>query len=1000
MQFVKKIFFGLALFLIACSLLHTHILGLAARVSLKMGCDCELAYRSIYWEDGELVFSDLVLFDPTFHTHIQRASFRVDWKAFPKKLKGHLTIESPYVSINRKRTFSKKLDGWFDISLIVKNGTLDWDGPVQFSLDHHSSRSQMVLNWSDASAYLTFEGGKLEGELKNFYVPLLKGWIPYGEITDGSLTGRISIDDEGNPLSANLKIGELAAALPIGAIDGVAGTFSFNANLGAKWDLQGIGKAQEKQFPFGCQGRGFFKSGWIETKLQLDDSWCQLSSDGVWNFECFQLRSEQATWLQGGLAAIWPDAADWTFNTGTLTGKGTWTESSWNAHFEGENLTLQKGDYALSCKLAKGDVTQEGGSFVVSAQDYDIKLAGMWEDWNAEARIGSIYLNLHGGWDGERLPILVEKGTLADFQFSGDGWIDRNLDLSFTMDGEWTFLQKQIPFHCPNFSKQGSEWTFDFRCVRKTWDLFRLVGTYNGKEIAYDHKCHLLGTPLSFARCPLGDLDAALNLPRKAILSAGPFLKEWGIDLKKIPSFDETNIHFQLKRGQVDLTARSESPPFHFHASQNGDDWDLDLQSDLKFQVGLKLDGSAKGKCSWKTAFAAEFDGKIAPSLHCEFSLSKIEADLKLVDALEMEGKIEGQGHFRYNGEIESDFDLAVSSLAIQSHALENAGTIHLDYSSAKGALLQGIDLHGRFDCIIDLLEYDTKRSHWIFHNAQVHLPGSFLTHRFLQFFDKERDLNVTANLYFAPDFSTFCCTMREGYIPFNGAYHRIENLDLSWNSGKCKGALQYLDHRYQFNLQVDDKITGRLILGEEETPLAIDWEYTDALFIQSVEGSFGGIEAVFHAESPNMLVGSAHVDFTTLSLLLPPDVAQVFDEIKMGKGYELKGRLKLEKNKPHFRGILSGKGIELFSFQFRTLLAQVDLGPELIRIFDVKISDSAGIMKIDEIVLEGKENKPWTISIPTLTILEMRPSLLQRPGGTVGPIDPLVVRELKISDL
>ena len=118
-----------------------------------------------------------------------------------------------------------------------------------------------------------------------------------------------------------------------------------------------------------------------------------------------------------------------------------------------------------------------------------------------------------------------------------------------------------------------------------------------------------------------------------------------------------------------------------------------------------------------------------------------------------------------------------------------------------------------------------------------------------------------------------------------------------------------------------------------------------------------------------------------------------------MGKGYELKGRLKIEKNAPYFQGILCGKQIELFGYQFRTLLGQVDLGPKKMRIYDVKISDTAGIMKIDEIVLAGKDHLPWTIDIPTLTILELRPSLLQHPGEPVGPISPLVVRELKLTD-
>lgn len=996
MRFVKKFFFAAALFFLACTLLHIQILGIAARVLLKISCDCELAYRSLYWEEGELVFHDLVLFDPSFHTHIQKASFRTDWSAFPKKIKGHLTIDTPCLSIQKKRTFSKLNNGWFDISISVNNGILDWDGPVHFSLDHQASRSQIAFDWDDSSALFTFEEGTIEGELKNFKAFLLKTWFPYGEVSKGRLTGRVAIDEEGNPISANLKIAEIALGLPLAGIEGMQGTLSFNTGLGAKWDLQGVGKAQGKQFPFTCEGRGFFKSHWIESKLQWDDSWCQISGDGIWNLECHQVRSEQATWLQN--LYQWPEGADWTFVTGTLTGKASWTQSSWEAHFEGENLAIQKGGHGFACKSVKGDLTEEGGSLVIAAQDYDMKFAGMWEDWNGEARIGSIHLIFHGGWDGEKLPILIEKGTLADLEFRGDGWIDQNFDLSFALEGAWSFLEKEVPLHCPNFSKQGNKWTFDFRCVRKTWDLFRLMGTYDGKEILYSEKSHLLGAPLHFAACPLGDLDVAFTLPWKAILSAGPFLKEWGLDLKKIPVIEQATLHFQVKKGEADLRAQGDLP-FDFHARQRGEEWELDLQSDLNFHATVRKDGNVFGKGSWKTAFATAFSGKITPSLHCDFSLSEIVADLKIVDPLQLEGNLTGQGHFIYNGEIEADFDLAVSSLQIYSQPLENAGPIHLYYSSSKGALLRGIDLHGPLDCIIDLLEYDKSRLHWIFHEAQVHLPSSLITHRFLQFLDQGRDLNFTADLDVASDFSTFICTMREGVIPFNNGNRPIEHLDLSWNQGKCKAAFHYLDHFYRFDLQIGNNITGSLTLGEEEPPLKIQWEYTDALFVQSIEGSFGGIDASFHAESPNRLVGSAHVNFRALSTLLPSDVAAVFEEIKMGKGYELKGRLELKKNSPFFRGLLSGKGIELFGFQFRTLLAQVDLGPEFMRIYDVKISDSAGILKIDEIVLEGKDNHPWTIAIPHLTILEMRPSLMQRPGGPVGPIDPLVVRELKIND-
>lgn len=997
---MKKLFFYIALFFIGCSFFHTQILGIAVRLALKFQYDCELAYRSVKWEEGELVFSDLVLFDPSFHTHIQKASIQFDWREFPEKLKGHLQIDNPYLSISKLRSFSSEGEGWFDFSASINNGILDWEGPVRFSAEHRSEKSQLGLEWSDATAFLTFEEGKLEGELEHFKIPLLKQWVSFGDLSEGRVTGRFSIDTEGELLSANLKIGATALSFPLGAVDGLEGTFSYNADIGGKCDLQGIGKAQGKQFPFTYQGRGFFKSGWIESKIQFDDSWCQLTKGGTWSFECNRLHSEQATWFQGAVSALIPEVLDWSFVTGTLNGKGDWSRSAWNAQFDAEDLTLIKKGYdPFICKVAKADVTQNGGDFTLSSPEFDIHFNGLWKGWNATARIGEIDLNLKGGWDGEKVPIHIEKGIFSDLAFSGDGWVDQNLDLSFTLDGEWSILQRKIPFHSPNVSKQGKFWTFDFRGVRKMWDLFRLAGTYDGAEITYHKRSHLLGAPLHFKEAPLGEFDVALELPWEAILSAGPFLKEWGFDLRNLPTLEKTALHFQLRGGEISFTGEGATPPFAFSALQKGGEWELNLQSDLILQAVLKNDGKVKGKGSWKTEVQAEFDGKISPSFHCEFSLPKLAADLKIIEALKMEGTVEGQGHFVYNGEIESDFDLKTSSLIINSHPLENGGEVQLSYSSSTGFLLRGINLHGPFDCSVDLLKYDKGSSHWIFQNAQVHLPGPFLNHRFLEFLDKKLDLNFTANLDFAADFSTFVCTMREGLIPYDGAYHHIENLDLSWSQDRCKAALHYQGHYHRLQFQMDDHITGRLTLGEEEEPLSIDWEYNDKLLIHSIEGSFQGVNAAFHAESPNQLVGNAHVNFTTFATLLPPDVAQVFDEIKMGKGYELKGRLRLEKNRPFFQGLLSGKGVELFGFQFRTLLAQVDLGPESMRIYDVKISDSAGMMKIDEVLFEGKDDKPWTISIPNLVIREMRPCLLLRPGGTVGPIDPLVVRELKVSD-
>ncbi len=995
MHSVKKSFLLIFFFVAVCVVFHKQVLGAAIRLALKIQYDCELAYVSVHWEEKELVFSDLVLFDPAFHAHIEKVSLQFDWSSLPHQLKGHVIIDSPHVSVIKKRDLPKKGTSWFDFTVSVTNGTVQWDGLAHFS--YHQNR--LALDWGVSGVNVTFADGSIEAELKQFKASLLNPFLPFGAFQNGYLTGRVALDPDQTLVAANLKMDQIAIGVPLGSIDNVDGTISYNASLGAKWELQGLGSAQEKQIPFNCQGRGFFKSHWMESEIHFGEAFCKVQGEQSWALEWSGLQSEHLTLIQAGAALFWPELKSWGVEKGTLNGKATLAFPSWSADFEGENLEFRKNEIALSCKRAKGALSEEGGTLALTDEKFDFQAAGTWDDWNANARLLSATFDLQGGLDGDLLSLQIEKGCFENFQFMGQGWVDSHFDFRFNLDGQWSQAQGTIPFHCPNLNKNGNEWGFDFRFERKMWDLVRLHGTSNGSDIFFHENSHFLGTPLHFNHCKLDSFDLSLQLPWKSMLAAGPFLKEWGFDIAQLPVIEVMDIHLQYEKGASKITALSSAPPLEFCAKQMNDVWAIDLLTDLKMSCLLQNDGSIKGNGSWKEGIWGEFDGKIKPFSRCELFLPKVHFDLSQVDFYKMEGQLDGQGHLVYDGHIEADFDFDATSLKINSQEIENKGQIHLYHSSIKGTLIRGLNLHGPFDCIVDLLEYDANRSHWVFQDAHVHLPGSFLTHRFLQFLDKNYDLDFRANLDFASDFSTFVCTMQEGLIPFDGASRQIENLNLFYSNGECRAQFQHLNQQIGLQLDIDEKIEGRLIVGQEETPLTIDWEYQDALVVHSIEGSFGGLEASFHAESPNALIGSARLNLTAISDWIPEAVAKAFQEIEMGKGYELKGRLKIEKNLPYFQGILCGKQIELFGFQFRTLLAQADLGPDRVHIYDIKISDTAGMLKIDQILLETKDDLPWTIEIPTFTILEMRPSLLQRPGASVGPISPLVIRELKMID-
>jgi hypothetical protein len=992
---MKRFIFLILAVLMLCAVFHMELIGSGLQIFLRSR-GIELSYKSLYWSNGELVGEDLILQHENGKAVVERAAFLPDWSSFPRRLKGDLNIESPSLSIDKMPQFSPGAD-WIDLKISIERGKVDWGGQVEFSFYSHDQIAHLALDWEDSNLKILKKIDQYEAEFHRFNGALLTPFLPVGELKKGFLSGRIAMDEKGELFAANLKVEELSGSLLPALIQQGEGTFSYNANSGAKWEMKGTGMAQGKEFPFLVQGKGFFNSHWMESEIQFPNGVCKLFGDEAWRVECESLFSEHVAFIQAGVAAVWPEIGEWAITSGSLSGKGSFSQEGWSVQFEGAHLGVQKGEFTFLADLAIGDLTQDGGSLIVTSPDIDFKAAGVWDDWSSDLRLGSSFLTLRGGWDGKTVPIQIEKGIANGLEFSGKGWIDPHFDFGFSFKGKWVAAQKELPIYCPNFSKQGSIWSFDVRCPRATWDLLRISGSFDGKEVLFSNFSHFLGTPLTFHPTNLGELDMETLLSPSAISSLGPLLKEWGLDLTDFPLLGPLGIHFKYMNHQANLLAKG--PSFQFSLEQVETGWQIDLESLLTLHALLKKDGCVKGSGRFQSDAFVEFDGKIDPSFRCEFALPKVEFDLKLAGEDKIAGRVEGQGHLIYDHRIEADFDLTAQSLKLHSYPLENEGIIHFSYSSLTGALFKGINLHGEFDCMVDLLEYDACRSHWVFHGAQVHMPALFLKGELFEFLDKKRDLNFKADLDFASDFSTFVCTMEEGFIPYKGSDLPIQKFHLVWENGECRAALNLWDHLHRIQFRRDEEISGRVFMGQEETPLCIEWSYRNGLGIHSIEGSFAGIEASFHEEMPNQLIGSARINFIELSKIVPVAVAEGFAKIKLGKGYEVKGRLKIEEKGPHFEGILCGKQIELFGFQFRTLLGQVDYSLDRVRIFDTHISDTAGIMKIDEILMQTIDKKPWTLTIPTITVKEFRPSLLLRPEGTVGPISPLVVREMTLTD-
>jgi hypothetical protein len=640
-------------------------------------------------------------------------------------------------------------------------------------------------------------------------------------------------------------------------------------------------------------------------------------------------------------------------------------------------------------------------------------------DWSLQARIE----------DGE-MP-LFSSARLEKLQLE----IGADREGFSCYDARGVFIWgKEFPFYCPVFQTSGS---FDLRLEGESWDILRLAGASSGGKISVDEKkSRCMAQPIRSGNFELKEgmlqnLQMTLDLSWKSFSSFFPEIS-W---LRKAPLDGSVSlsVSYDWERG-FEIQAQSDTLQWEKEAidlrcalRQEGSQWKMlpSRIADFSLEGCIGLDEGGvrleRGRGKWREELEAEVSGRFDSFKKWSLHLSNMRLDLSGIAPLtsrfgwpleKIEGILEGSGMVSWNGKLESDFDFAASYLKAGSLVVQNRTPLHLYYSSDEGVMFRGLDLAVLkpdlempwIDCKIGLLRYDANHSLWKLTHSHFHLPADFFSAlkqrpSFLEAISLRHELDFIADIECSSDFSAFSFSMKEGFIPFQGEMRHIQNLHLYSDPWYCTAAFD-LFHQSQslkiaLEASLDETISGSLRVQDE---LLVDWTYGDKFSVRAIEGYFGGAEASFHSEGDSM-VGSARLDLNLLSEWIPPRIAQVFYDLEMGKGYELMGRMTIGSDGFSFKGILSGKQLELFDFQLRTLMAQVEIRPDFVRIYDVKISDSAGVMKIDEIVAKGEEESPWTISIPHLIISELRPSLLQRVGETPGTISPLVVRQLKIED-
>jgi hypothetical protein len=271
---------------------------------------------------------------------------------------------------------------------------------------------------------------------------------------------------------------------------------------------------------------------------------------------------------------------------------------------------------------------------------------------------------------------------------------------------------------------------------------------------------------------------------------------------------------------------------------------------------------------------------------------------------------------------------------------------------------------------------------------------------------------------------------LKEGTYHFQNKGYYLNNFVLKYNLYDLKILTQTLYKNSLLWLSINttgpDFNSGLMTVSDTypeqylNSPLPglnIYWGRQAALgfFIHKAEGSFRGLTVHLHSdhelslnENASNLVGQVMVNAPLAATLISKELAEKMSNWQIKDGYQLIGRWMIEKNSPqssvpqiHFHGMLEGQNIALKGYQFRTIQSQLDISPQHIQFRQLKLEDSAGILRIEEGHIFQRQDNEWIVNIPLITVADFRPSFLQDEGASpVKQGKPLIVRHLEVENL
>lgn len=419
------------------------------------------------------------------------------------------------------------------------------------------------------------------------------------------------------------------------------------------------------------------------------------------------------------------------------------------------------------------------------------------------------------------------------------------------------------------------------------------------------------------------------------------------------------------------------------------------------------------------------------------FSLSEILDKFSLEKKTNIAGSFSGKGYINYSLEknaFEADLDLDFCKFKVGSISLENEGPMNLFYSNSMGVKASGLNFLFSSDNIdLSLLKAHFKYINYNFaekkltlDNGQLYIPKELLLEYknicpkrfndlfgyFFSFFNFEKDLDFGVSIEYYLEKNVVKAYSNDALFYINGKRRNLKNLSFYQDNYRSVLNFYYLIeekyHRISNVLEGFSSINGRLIVGEESDPLQIFWiADNEGIKVKRIIGNYSGCFASFslqeaEKEDSYSLIGDLKVDCANALSFFSKEMKTKLQNLHLGKGYNLKGNIHFSKQLPKFlkfEGKLIGKDFQAFNYSLKTMLSDISVTENRIKMSNFKLSDRAGIIEADQIQFD-KRNDIWNLSIPLIKLMDCRPSLLKKIGEEKEEIKPLLIKQFKIEKL